>query len=491
MACFPIRPFWNDEWRLLYNIKFKPYDLLWGRLDLLQECPRLYLFCIKKISSFFDYSYTSLRMPALVLTAISICFCFYLKNKIFPNNKIFSFLFILILISSQTFTDYMVQVKHYEMEILLCLLAFWQLITLLEMCEQGKPCNKYKYFLLCISFFMSPYFGYTYSIAVAPVFPLLIFSSLISINKKEFIYDKKLFLLALYLPLVIAAINIVIFYFIDVKQVMGDNKMYWSYMRMLGNKKGENHFIEYFWNLFSLVGSGFLYEIIFGIIGVLSFFYVIYKLAQTKINQYTKEDYYKLYGILLLVITLCLFLSGKLLGSVARLTAYTIPSIAFIIISFLQYINIIYTKLVNVITVILFVGLFGNIITTCINTFTYPEYSNRIKTLWNTSLALKQARLNKIPIFITDGVCGDIIEMKTQIAGKITYNTIDSEQIKGADKVCSEVIVKINPEYKVWDNTPIYIIPDIKWTNIYINQLPIEIKSAIVCDGINYFRINR
>ncbi len=490
MACFPIRPFWNDEWRLLYNIKFKPYDLLWGRLDLLQECPRLYLFCIKKISSFFDYSYTSLRSPALVLTAISICICFYLKNKIFPNNKIYGFLFILILISSQTFTDYMVQVKHYEMEILLCLFALWQFITLLEICEKGMPCNKYKYTLLCLSFFASPYFGYTYSIAVAPIFPLVILYSLICINKKQ-VTNYKYFLPALYFPLVIAAVNIVIFYFIDAKHVMQDKDMYGSYMRMLGNKNGENHFIEYFWNLFSLIGSGFLFEIIFGILGVLSFFYVTYRLAKTKIYNFTKEDYYKLYGIVLLIITLFLFLSGKLIGSVARLTSFTIPSIALLIISFFQFIRIKYNKIVNILTVILFVGLYGNIITTCINTFTYPEYSNRIKTLWNTSLALKQARLNKIPFFITDGVFGDKIDINTQFPGKITHYTIDSAQIKGEDKLCSEVIVKINPEYKLWDNTPIYQIPDIKWTNIYINQLPIEIKSAIVCDGINYFRIYR
>src|ERR1043165_4610043 len=72
MAMLPIRPFWNDEWRLTYNIKFKSFEGLWGRLSLLQQCPRVYLSVLKKIAAFFDYSYTSLRLPPLIISCASI-----------------------------------------------------------------------------------------------------------------------------------------------------------------------------------------------------------------------------------------------------------------------------------------------------------------------------------------------------------------------------------------------------------------------------------
>jgi len=500
MAFFPVRPFWNDEWRLIYNLKFKNISQLWGTLDLLQQCPRVYLTMLKKINSSFDYSYTSMRLPALITSVASILFVFYLKRKIFPVSPVYGCLFVLILISSQTFTDYLVQVKQYEMEIFLCLLALWQLMTLLEICKEGPPGNKYKYLLLCFSFLAAPFFSYTYPIAVTPVFLIIILNSVISLKNDPLKKNKAQFLLSLYLPLAIVSVSILIFYWIDVKQLMADNRMYLSYRRMLGNEKGENHFIENFWKLFALVGSGLLYEIIFGILGIASFFYGIYNLSRIKKRDYTTEDHFKLYGILLLGLTLCLFLSGKLMGSVARLTAFTVPSISILIVSFFRDLKEIYSfpKLADTLATILFIGLFGNIISTCINTFTYPEYHDRIETYWHISQALKQARLSKIPILftdgvrgVTDGIHGNRIKEYAPVPGKVSSHTITPEQIAGADTLCAEVILKVNPEYKVWDSIPVYLIPDMKWTDVYMNQLPVEFKSAIATDGINFIKLTR
>jgi len=490
MAFFPIRPFWNDEWRLIYNLKFKTESQLWGRLDLLQQCPRVYLTLLKKITSLFDYSYTSLRLPALVVSAASIPFCFYLRKRIFPVSTVYSYLFVLIFISSQTFTDYLVQTKQYEMELLLCLLALWQLITLLEISEVGRM-NKYKYLLLCISFLVAPFFSYTYPIAVAPIFPVIVFSSVISLRNSK--SGSARLLLSLLFPLAIAVFSIVVFYFIDVKQLMADNSMYLSYQRMLGHGQGENHFIENFWQLFSLVGSGLIFEIIFGVLGMASFFYGVYRLAKTKKQDYTRADHLRLYAVLLLVLTLGLFLSGKLLGGVARLTAYTVPSISLLIIAFLSDIKATYKypKPANIISGILFAGLFGNIISVIVGTFTYPAYRHKIETYWHTSQALKEARLAKIPILITDGVRGEHTDEPAAMPGKISTHTITAEQIRGVDVLCAEVVVKVNPEYRVWDTVAIYTIPDVKWTAAYMQQLPAGLNSAIVGDGVDFVRMGR
>ena len=490
MAFFPIRPFWNDEWRLIYNLKFKNVHQLWSTLDLLQQCPRVYLTLLKKVTSFFDYSYISMRVPALVMAVASIFLLFHLKKKILPGNSVFSYLFVLILISSQTFTDYLVQVKQYEVEVFISLLALWQVVILLEIAENGRPGNTSKYLVLCSSFAVAPFFSYTYPIAVAPVIPTILFYAA-SLKRQQ--DGNKARMLWLIVPLTVVCVAIVIFYFIDVRQLMADSRMYTSYQRMLGHEKNENHLIENFWKLFSLLGSGLMFEIIFGVLGIASFFYGIYKLLKTKQQEYTQSHYFRLYAVLLLLLTLCLIFSGKLMGGVARLTAFTVPSTAILIISFFEDLKGKFrrAKLANTLAAIVFIGLYGNIVTTYINTFTYPEYSNRIQTYHNTSQALKLARLGKMPILITDGVRGDKIIGHDTIPGKIRFNTITPEQIAGADTLCAEVVLKVNPEYKTWDPIPVYWLPDTKWSKEYMHQLPPEIKTAVVCDGIDFMKLTR
>src|SRR5690606_1839450 len=163
-------PFWNDEWRLIYNIKFKNFAQLWGTLDLLQECPRVYLTLLKIISANFDYSYTALRLPPLIIGMSSIALLFFLHKKLYPQQSLISGLFILILISSQTFTDYLVQVKQYEMDIFLALAALWQLVILLNLATHEQRWRIYIF--LCLSLLIVPYFSYTYPIVAAPFFPI-------------------------------------------------------------------------------------------------------------------------------------------------------------------------------------------------------------------------------------------------------------------------------------------------------------------------------
>jgi hypothetical protein len=488
-AFFPVRPFWNDEWRLVYNIKFKSVNALWGTLDLLQECPRIYLTVLKKISSFFDYSYTSLRLPPLVVTSGSLLFIFYLRKKIFSKSSILTYLFILVVVSSQTFTDYIVQVKQYEMDLFLCLVALWQLMTLLELSE-GASVTKSKYLLLCLSFAVAPLISYVYPITAAPIFPIILLRAMSSVRDKD--RNKSKYLLSLLFQLTLVSVCIVILYCIDLKHVMADDRMYISYIRACYHGVRES-FIEDLWMLFSLVGSGFLFEIIFGVLGLAAFSYGIFRAAKMKMQHYSREECFRSYAILLLFVILCLFLSGKLLGGVARLTAYSVPSIAILIVILLEDVKekYNYVKVANIIATVLFLGLFGNIISTCINTFTYVEYSRRIKTYKQVSMALKEARVNKVPLLFTDQVRGDKIYDYPPGPGRIMANTITTAQIQGVDTLCAEVILKVNPEYKVWDTIPVYLIQEMKWTGEYMKQLPEQYHSAIATDGINFVKVNR
>lgn len=485
MALFPIRPFWNDEWRLIYNIKFKSIPQLWGRLDLLQECPRVYLSILKLIASTFDYSYCALRLPPLLIGLCSIFFLFELMKRFLKTGSVFNYLFILILVSSQTFTDYLTQVKQYEMDIFLCLLALWQLDILIRIQSQ-KKIEKRSMIMLYATFILLPFLSYVYPITIAPLFIILF----IIWAQQQFQFNKQI--VKSMLPLIIVAVIIMTFYWIDVRHLMADKSMYVSYKRAYYNG-GDETLLEDFWYLFALVGSGFLFEIIFGILGIISFVYGITLTVKTRFVLKETKDYLRLYAILLLVLVLLLIGTGKIIGGVARLTAYTVPSISLLIIFLLDDLKAIFskTKLAYSIAGILFLGLFGNIISTCINSFTYEEYKNRMTTYWNTSNALKLARNCNIPLLISDGVCGDPYIVPATIPRKIATHTIDQRQILGADTLCAEAITKVNPEYKVWDTIPIYYMPDSKWMNAYFKQLPDSIREAMVGDGIHFMKMKK
>ncbi len=484
---FPVRPFWNDEWRLIFNIKFKNYAGLWGTLDLLQECPRTYLSCVKKISSLFDYSYTSLRLPALCIGAASVFLVFHLKNLLFPNRHTDGSLFVLILLSSQTFTDYLVQVKQYEMDIFLSLTAIWQLLVLDDLLK-GRQVGWAKYGLLCATFAVVPFFSYVYPIAAAPI-TIIMVMGIMNMRRADISPAYRMRrILMVSLPAVLGVVATYAFYRLDVVHLMADKKMYMSYRHTLGMMDGETRFWSHVWNLFALVGSGLLFEIVFGILGIAAFFNALTK-QTNRGNTATRERLMTTYGVLLLFITIGLLFSGKVMGGMARLTVFTVPSISFLIVVFLRSARTggRWQKFGFGVRVLLFAALFGNILTTCINSFIYPEYADRIMTYHKTGEALQKARLGKEPILYTDGVRGDRLSPIADTPGRIATNTIDSMQRATDCRMSTEVMLKTHPEYKVWDTIPTYYIPDTKWATKYVDQLPPAYRKAMVCDGMNYF----
>jgi hypothetical protein len=500
MALFPIRPFWNDEWRLLFNIKFKTIPALWGRLDLLQECPRTYLSALKIVMAAFDYKYSALRLPSLIVSLGTVALCFRLHKKLLFHNPVFGYLFLLIFFSSQTFTDYLVQVKHYEPELFCCMLALWQLQTMFFMLEQGNA-PKGKFILLCISFVVAPFFSYTYAVSVAPVFCMITAIAVLPLGKPRRAEQRHVSRLIM-LALVLGAASIMAMYAADLRQVMANSAMYKSYRDMLGYKGASNHFLENVWQMFALVGSGLVFEIIFGVLGSAAFLWGIMRVFRkhtelppdNEISLKVKfRDLLNIYCIALIVLTIALLFSGKLMGGVARLTAFTVPAIALQIVFGLEKLQEIRLgRVANVIAIILFLGLSGNIISCCINTFTYPEYANRILTFRKCAEALEAARVQKLPLLYTDGVRGDVIPDKpTSKPGLMERFTITPAQIAGVDNISAEVILKVNPAYEVGDSITLYHVPDTYWAQEYVNLLPQGITAAIVTDGVHYRKVNK
>ena len=266
--------------------------------------------------------------------------------------------------------------------------------------------------------------------------------------------------------------------------------MYSSYRKMLGLTDGEHPFIVNIWRLFALVGSGALFEVVFGLLG---FTAVAWGCAALKKGSTLlfRQWYLHLYALLLLMVTTAMILSGKMMGGVARLTVFTVPSIAYLIVIMLQdaAANRRIVKAANTMVVILFAGLAGNILTTCINTFTYPEYINRITTYKRVGEALDLARRSHLPMLYTDGVKGDKISESSYEPGLIREHTITAEQIAGVDTLCAEVILKVHPAYKVWDACPLFLAPDFKYLPVYVQQVPGAYPAVIATDGLQTMKL--
>src|SRR5687768_15935224 len=96
LVLFKIRPFWHDEWRLIYNLKFKSHQQLWGTLDYTQQFPRLYLQLTKAFTALFNYNYFSLRFPAFFLGAANVFLCWSLMKRAYGNSITERYLLVLM-----------------------------------------------------------------------------------------------------------------------------------------------------------------------------------------------------------------------------------------------------------------------------------------------------------------------------------------------------------------------------------------------------------
>lgn len=461
MICFEIKPFWIDEWRLIANIKFKSHEALWGKLDFTQQFPRVFLQIIKWFTHSLNYSYFSLRFPSFFISVGSMLLLIQLMKKIYIKSTSTRYLFVLIFISAQTFTDYLVQMKHYEMELLLSLVAIGQ-CYLMQRLVSANSFSSSTYLLLCLSFAIAPFFSYTYPIAVSPIFVLIVFSIGTSKNKLSPVQ-----LLKLVFPMILAAFSIFVLYQIDVAQLMKDEEMhrYWSYQMIQGNSSLLS-IIEKIWGLFAKVGSGLLFEIIFGILGITAFLYhIIYKVKKEK-NVLLN------YACVLLIVVLILFFAGKIPMSEPKFNAFTVPAISILIIQLLQdgLKNKKIKKLSQSLLIILVLGLTGNIVSTILNTFTDKNYSKRMAIYHHTNQAIELAQKQHMPILITPnvGFPDDLVHFAPNLS-----------------KLPPSWVLRTFPSFSVKNSINVI---DIENLDHYIFP---KTEKAIVGDGLNFKIINQ
>lgn len=479
MVVAEIRPFWIDEWRIIYNLKYKDANGLWGPLDYMQQFPRVYISIIKSITAHFHYSYTSLRAPSFAVGVALMVLAYRLMQRIYPTGSLHRYLFVMVYVSGCTFTNYFVQIKQYSMDLFLCLAAVWQMLEILQL-SGPQRINTRNYLTLCMSFLIVPYFSYTYPLSIAPAYAVLFFQSVRYWRQPLPATQKAKTLVLQWLPLLLCAFSITVFYIIDVAQLMadGDMRKFWGHLMMKNGFKWQSFFVN-FYMLFAEVGSGMLFWLLFGILGIASFLYGCYDaLRWLSRKTYTQAQLVRLYSVVTLVMVIVLYSVGKYPLGEPRLNAFTIPSICILLIYGLDQLSAYAAsrKIALAISALLFAGVTGNIYTTFFAAYEQPKYGEIIATYKNASAAIAIAQQKNMPILVTPDVA---------------YPYDHTPNLPYEEDVPGDWILKTLPAYDINQCIPVYSIVDTSNLAACIALLPKQDTSVMVIFGAGYKTVRR
>jgi len=392
LALFPLKPFWRDEWCMLANIKFKSASELWGPLDFTQQFPRVYLQIVKAITSAFNYSYASVRFQSFIVGAAAIALTWHIARRIF-EDKPERYLFVLVIAGNPMFIDYMGQVKHYEMEMLMGLVAIWQLLEALHL----RSASPGRVVLLFASFIVAPFFSYTYPIAVAPALALLCFSALAGGGIPT---QRRILTLSL---VAVSTLAIAIFYLLDAAQVMRDSNMhnFWffkpDYINGGFQKRTTNT-----WLFFAKTGAGAVFEYVFGIATVAATIAAIWHLAKRSSWLQDTRKTLLVYSLLLIAGLIALYFLDKIPLGQAKFTIFAAPALSLVLATAIgRWVDSNGKRAPRVITAILFAAMAGNILTAFLQLFTSDDYRLKLEIYRANTKALEVARQEHFPIIVT------------------------------------------------------------------------------------------
>lgn len=465
---FTIRPFWIDEWRVIYNLKAKSLAGLWGTLDYMQQFPRLYLTLIKIFTAAFTYSYQALRLPSLIVGIMAILVAWQLMRRIYPAREPLQYLLPMVLISSVPFTKYFVQVKQYSMDIALSLVAIWQLLELVQLVK-GASLHPARFTMLCVTMLLAPMFSYTYPISIAPAFVLTAVGTVRN--------DLPRWRPAL--PLILSVAGIAGFYMLDVAQLMRDAgmKAYWQYN--LAPNLPTSGILDNFYSIFAQVGSGAVYNIIFGVLGIVSFLFACYRAVNNvRFGEEGTSAMLRQYCVLLLLLVLVLFLTGKLPLGESRLNAFLTAPITLLNIDLLLHLRRRSSRrwLLPSIGFILYAGVVGNIYSTIFNSRTEADLAKKRGIYATIGRAVRTAKAQHVPILATPGVA---------------YPYEEDMNLPYQTKLPGDWILKTHPAYHFADSIPVYPIAAVEEAEAFFDTSLGNYKAAIACDGISLKIIRR
>jgi hypothetical protein len=471
-----VRPFWVDEWRIVYNLKFKTVEELWGPLAYMQQFPRAYISLLKWWTEGQGYSYFSLRLPSLLVALAAMLAVYKLARRVWPADNHRRYLLVLMLVSCGTFTEYFVQIKQYTMDLFLAVLALWQLVWLLNIGERGLK-SIAGYLLLCAGLLVSPFFSYTYPIVIAPVFLVVFVQDVVLWRRKSGVETVRRIALQ-WLPLFLCTFSITLFYVADVAQLSADENMriYWG-----GHiaKDGFNllKFLVQLFHALAQPGSGLIFWWLFGLLCSFALLFG-YREAyrNTRAGETGLHAVLLLYAVSLPILMLVLNMARRLPMGEPRLNAFAVPAIAILLIHLLNAVAKMprLQRAGAVVSYILIAGLSGNIVTTVIASFTDGKYERRIATYRATQAAVQQAQDLRIPVLITP---------------EVGWPYDKTENLPWHTMLPGDWVLMTWPAFDPNDAIQVYNIDDTGNVEQYFDQLPGSLAEVMVGDGLHYRRV--
>jgi hypothetical protein len=470
---FEVQPFWTDEWRIIYNLKFKSPKEIWGELAYMQQFPRVYLYLLKLFTSSFQYSYQSLRFIPWLAGLGAIGCIHAIANRLYDRRDTNRLLMIMMLISCGTFTTYYTEVKQYTMELLLSAAAVWQLYYALHMNAKSKDATGYA--LFCISLLCAPFFSYTYPIVIMPVYAVVLLHNIANWNNGEDTKQKITQILLQWAPLFLCTFSITLFYLLDARHLSTDSDMQ-SYWKHLLNTDGFRFtdFLERLFHFFAQAGSGFVFWWLFGLSCSSAFMLAIVHLWKSiKIRVFTIQTYLVAYSVILVILVAALNLANKLPLGEPRLNAFAIPALSILLINLLNSIkgSIGKLPLQKMLLYSLLAGLTGNIYTTIIASFTDEKYARRMQIYHATEHAVRVATEQNLPILITPEVTWP-------------YNKTQNFPFEG--ELPGDWVLMTWHAYRPNRSPKVYAIPDTNNYTTWMRLLPQQAKRVMAGDGIHY-----
>ncbi|MBX2905750.1 MAG: glycosyltransferase family 39 protein [Taibaiella sp.] len=462
ISIFPLKPFWRDEWCMLYNIKFKDADQLWGKLDFTQQFPRVYLQIVKAFTSAFDYSYQSLRLQSFLVGAAALGLTWRLARRLF-TDKPERYLFILVIAGNPMFIDYLGQVKHYEMEMLMGLVALWQYVEILQ---PAAPSNKVRKGALYLSLVAAPFFSYTYPIAIAPALLLI---TLAAMQKNGLLRQRRGEAM---LFIAVSVVSCAAFYYFDAAEVLKDTNMhnFWfervDYINGGIQKRSINT-----WKFFAKTGAGALFEVVFGIACLAATISAALRVTLKRKSLPAPTRYMLQYALLLVGALIGLYMLDKIPLGQAKFTIFAAPALSLILAHGLKHWTGTSKKRApGIITGILFAAMAGNILTAFLQIFTSDDYRLKLKTYHANVRAIELAKKDHIPIVVTPA-----IGLPDDITVPVPYLSMPD----------AAGILKTYPDYHEKDGITIVATGKNPNKEEVMHSFPEGAKSVVLADGTN------
>jgi hypothetical protein len=160
------------------------------------------------------------------------------------------------------------------------------------------------------------------------------------------------------------------------------------------------------------------------------------------------------------------------------LNSFTIAAISILNIYFFSGLrkNSWWRKPANVMSVVLLIGVIGNIYTSFLNSLTGEHYAIKKQTYKATQAAIQQAQAKKIPILIMPDIA-----FPHAHTPNLPYHT----PLEG------DWVLKAFPAYEAAVRVPVYPITDSTDVKAYIARFPADITEVIVGNGQSYTIVKR